>query len=242
MGSRTGRASRKPGVFSVSRRMAICGAAIVVGLLSFAGSAGATDFGGRYLQEPCGCGDALYGTSSAMVANFIVPDPPQCVAFSDFTSDSSGFLIQAGLVRCGNLITADGTCSLHNDLVRFVEVKNSSGFHCYQHGSASTGVEHDAAVQAYSGNSWSSWLDGTFYEGTTQSHLFITSHAEYTGSGSSCTAPWSGSVTLGGGPAYPWQRLKPDRITWFTIQSAPTQNGGCWTITGGPPGSFTVAK
>jgi hypothetical protein len=55
-------------------------------------------------------------------------------------------LIQAGLVKCGTNAGLDGTCSLSNNLVKFVEILNSSGYHCYAHGDASTGTEYVPSV------------------------------------------------------------------------------------------------
>jgi hypothetical protein len=182
----------------------------------------------------------VWGSSVAIVLNSISTDSLHCLLFRADAEDGASHLIQAGLVKCGSGLAGiglDGACSLSNNLVRFVETENASGFHCFPHGGVSTGVEHDAAVQAYSGNSWTSWIDGTYYESNTQSHLFIAAGAEHNGN-SDCSG-WSASATFGSS-AYPWQRLRPDRATWYTVQSAWT-NADCWSTSGGPPGAFTVS-
>jgi hypothetical protein len=196
-------------------------------------------FGGRTLHEPCCGGDGLWGSSSSITISVISPDAYNCIAFRNDAEDGGPYnLLQAGLLRCGVSMNIYGTCSLYNNLVRFVEVRNSSGHHCYAHGDVSSDVEHDTAVQAYSGQSWTSWIDGVYYEGNTQSHAFIAADVEYTGSG--CDG-WSLSGTFGSGSAYPWQRLRPDRMTWYTIQSAFT-SADCMTVAGGPPGAFSVYR
>lgn len=60
-------------------------------------------------------------------------------------------------------------------------------------------------------------------------------------SGDTCDpSKWGGTNDATFASATPvWQRDKPD-LTWYTVQSASTSSG-CWTVSGGPPNSFTVS-
>lgn len=199
-------------------------------------------YGARYLEyglnPPCCGGDALWGTSASINVASIGADGPNCVLFRSDAEDLSTNLIQAGIVRCGDTSTGlAGVCSRNHTVVKFVETHlQGQSYHCVEHGSASTGVDHAAVVYAPSGTTWYSFIDGVQYETNSFTQRVIMESGEHT-STDSCTG-WFGSATFAASPSYPWQRfVQPP--TWKTVQSS-YNSPGCWSISGGPPGAFTI--
>src|SRR5690348_5444839 len=105
------------------------GLLIAVGVAALAmflaSSASAVNFGGRYLVYGSCCdGGPLWGSSSSIIVNSASPESTGCLIFRN-DAEASGFLLQAGATKCGlSSGGLDGTCSLSNNLVRFVEVLN----------------------------------------------------------------------------------------------------------------------
>lgn len=193
------------------------------------------NFGERYLETPCCGGAQLGGTSASLNVNTISPDSPHCLLFRS-DAEIVGHLIQAGLVKCGVNTSLDGACSLSNNLVKFVEIQNSSGYHCYAHGDASTGFEYDPGVHITDGT-WYSFISGTSYETTTfGSATLIIEGGEHTNT-TSCSG-WTGSAVFAGDSSHVWQRYDLN-AHGTDVQSASTNNG-CWLVSGGPPGSFSI--
>lgn len=211
--------------------------------LAAAGIASANTYGGYELNAPCCNGDPLYGTR----ANISIPSSSsnwnpgsgQCIlARSDGEDDNLGKLIQAGFLRCASGVGLDGTCSLSNNLVDFVETNNGSGYTCYPKGGETYGTTHKYTVDKGSTSTWTAYIDGvadthTISMGNAQ---FLVESGEYTGgTGGSFTA----SATYGSGLA--WQRWNGS--TWFTVQSAFVliTSGSGWSVSGGPPNVWTVS-
>lgn len=69
---------------------------------------------------------------------------------------------------------------------------------------------------------------------------YLVEGGEHTGT-DDCSG-WSGSGTWASGPdnSYRWQRYYASTLSWIVVQGASTSSG-CWTLSGGPPGSFTIS-
>jgi hypothetical protein len=225
-----------------------CAALVALLVLTASESAGALSltsrYGARYLEygntPPCCDGDQLWGTSASINVSSIAADGPYCILFRSDAENSSSYLIQAGIVRCGDTSTGlDQTCSVapSHPIVKFVETHiPGSNYHCVAHGTASLGVDHAAVVYAPSGTTWYSFIDGIQYETNSFTQHAVMESGEHAGS-DSCSG-WTASATFAAGVSYPWQRfVQPG--TWKTVQSS-YNSPGCWTITGGPPGAFTI--
>jgi hypothetical protein len=200
-------------------------------------------YSARYLEyglnPPCCGGDALWGTSASINVSSIQADGGNCVLFRSDAENLANDLIQAGIVRCGDTSTGlAGSCSRDHTIVKFVETHlQGQPYRCFQHGSAATGVDHAAVVYAPSGNTWYSFIDGVQYETNSFSQRVIMESGEHGGS-DSCSG-WSASARFAASPSYPWQRfVQPG--TWKTVQSS-YSSPGCWSISGGPPGAFTIS-
>jgi hypothetical protein len=195
-------------------------------------------YGARYLEPPCCGGDALWGTSASINVSSIAADGSNCVVFRSDAENLNADLIQAGIVRCGDTSTGlAGTCSQNHTVVKFVETHlQNQSYHCVEHGAAALGVDHAAVVYAPSGSTWYSFIDGMQYETNTFSQRIIMESGEHAGS-DSCSN-WTASATFAAGVSYPWQRYVQSS-GWKTVQSS-YNSPGCWTITGGPPGAFTI--
>gem|GEM_PF-3757219 len=195
-------------------------------------------YGARYLEPPCCGGDALWGTSASINVASIAADGANCILFRSDAENLNQDLIQAGIVRCGDTSTGlAGTCSRNHTIVKFVETHlQGQPYHCVEHGAAATGVDHAAVVFAPSGSTWYSFLDGVQYETNTFSQRIIMESGEHAGS-DSCSS-WTARATFAAGVSYAWQRYVQSS-GWKTIQSS-YNSPGCWSITGGPPGAFTI--
>jgi hypothetical protein len=232
---------RAPTASSRRLRMAVGGFVAILVLLTCSSSAFgfAARFGTRYLEPPCCGGDALNGTSASINISSISPDSTRCILFSSDAENSTHlYLLQDGVVRCGSSSSLDGTCSLTNNTVKFVEKEVNGSYTCYAHGSAALNFDHAAVLQNASGTTWSTVLDGVTYETNSFTQYGIYEQGEHAGS-DSCTG-WSGSARFAANASYPWQRYVQSGATWKTVQSS-FSSPGCWSISGGPPGSFTIS-
>lgn len=203
--------------------------------------AAATLLGDRRLEPPCCNGDTLNGTSASINASSINPDTQSCIAYRSDAERYQVGLLQVGLVRCGTGANVDGTCSLSNNLVKYVEklVGTNPGV-CVAHGGASTGTSYWMSVQNATGNLWYSYIDGTAYESNTFQQSKLVEGVEYTGS--FCSG-WSGSVTYAADSNHRWQRYVINSPTWVTVQTSFIDNtSSCFSMSGGPPTSFTISR
>jgi hypothetical protein len=245
--------------FHFKRLAALALAALTVSailLAIVAGPANASAFPNRFGQRWLGYGQCcnnglLLGSRASITPNNVNPGGSYCTAFrSDAEQESGPWLIQAGVVRCGGQANADGTCSLSNNLVKYVEIitPSSSGV-CYPHGGTSTGTAVDArvsweGVDNFGNEDWEASLDGTVEENLmggmygAQYILEGGEHAVGPNLDSCNTSDWGGTNKATFASSQAWQRQQPG-FTWFTIQSASTSSG-CWTVSGGPPNSFTI--
>jgi hypothetical protein len=196
-------------------------------------------YGARYLEPPCCGGEPLWGSSASINVSSIAADGSNCILFRTDAENLNADLIQAGIVRCGDTSTGlAGTCSRNHTIVKFVETHLAGQpYHCVEHGTAATGVDHAAVVVAASGNTWYSYLDGMQYETNSFSQRIIMESGEHAGS-DSCMY-WTASARFAAAVSYAWQRyVQP--TGWKTVQSS-YNSPGCWSITGGPPGAFTIS-
>lgn len=239
----------------IVRRVGLVLATLTVSAGFFAalvGSANASAFANRYGMEflqygSCCGGDTLFGTKASIIPNHVNPGGTYCTLFrSDAEDNTGGYLIQAGVVKCGSQTDLDGTCSLTNNLVKFVETETpSGGYVCHPHGGTSVGTEVDAAVYGYAeafDNGWNAYLNGTPEEGipVMTGAQYIVEGAEHAGTDSCNSSDWGGTNDATFASATPvWQRYKTN-LTWYTVQGSSTSSG-CWTVSGGPPNSFTIS-
>lgn len=102
--------------------------------------------GGYYLVSPGCCnGDALYGTRAGLSTPVnTISIPAHCfLARSDAEGSGPPRLLQAGFVRCAPGYTLDGTCSVSNNLVHFVErLTQTFGYECWGQGAVSYNTTH----------------------------------------------------------------------------------------------------
>jgi len=196
-------------------------------------------FGVFYLQEPCCGGDPLEGTGASIEGDALTPDKYFCILFRSDAENSNGtYAIQAGLARCGTNGTLDGTCSLSNNLIKFVEKVVASSFTCYPHGAASLFSEYDTWLADGSGTTWFAYINGTAYESSSFTGNLIDESGEHT-STDSCSG-WSGHAVFADDGLWPWQRYVKATRTWTQIQAS-QHSHGCWTLNGGPPSPFDIS-
>jgi hypothetical protein len=224
-------------------RLSIGLLAIVTAALALSTAARANTFGGYELNAPCCNGDPLYGTR----ANISIPSSSSnwnpgsihcLLARSDAEDDTLVKLIQTGFLRCASGWSLDGTCSLTNNLVNFVETNNGSGYTCYPKGAVSYGTTHKYTVDKGSTSTWTAYIDGvadthTISMGNAQ---YLIESGEY---GGDTSGSFTASATYGSGLA--WQRWNGS--TWFTVQSAYVfiTSGSGWSVSGGPPNTWTIS-
>jgi hypothetical protein len=220
--------------------LAIGGVALVAAVFSTQafGDAFSPGFGARYLDPPC-CADPLNGTRAVIDVAIASADNTNCLLFRS-EADTPSYLIQAGTLRCGPTSPGlDGSCSLSNNLVHYVETEVAGAYTCYPHGAASLNSYDIYTVdQAQpSSNQWTAFINGTLYEHNTFAPYRIMASAEHTSD--SCSG-WSGWGTWGEN-GVPWQRWIKSSLTWFTIQTSAI-SPGCWTLVGAPPSSFIIKR
>jgi hypothetical protein len=197
-------------------------------------------FGAYYLTSPCCNGDPFNGTGASIKVTSASPDSQPCLLFRS-TAEKGGYLIQSGLTKCGTNSTGlDGTCSLSNNLVKFVEKEVNGVYTCYPHGAASLNTTYTATPQNTTGTLWYAYIDGTAYESNSFTAEAIAETAEHTDpNGDSCSG-WSGAATFASSATWPWQRYVINNPSWTRVQSSYT-HAGCWSLSGGPPNSFTIS-
>jgi hypothetical protein len=200
-----------------------------------------------YLTHPQCCGgDPLLGTRATIrtPSSAISLPTDECILFR---SDAEGLnpsqtdvrLIQVGFVRCGNDQSLDGTCATVNNQVRYIEIVNSTGFHCYPKGVVGNSVNDVYTVKKDAGsNTWRAFISAVADPHTVDMlTLQIVEGGEYTGGcGDSVNVP---AVTYGVTQA--WQRHTG--ANWFTVQSSYTTGTVCGYVpSGGPTGQWTITK
>lgn len=178
-----------------------------------------------------------------MTVSSIGPEPYSCVLFGPEAQNSDGsYLLEAGLVKCGQFYSLDGTCSIRNNLVKYVEREiGANNYTCFGHGAASTGTEYVVSVQNAVATTWYPYIDGTAYEGVQFAWNSIYEWGENTRLGGITCSGWSGNATFAQNATWPWQRYVQGSSTWKNVQSSYTLNDGpCWSFFGGPPGWFQI--
>jgi hypothetical protein len=230
---------------SAAKIALILGLALAAAAFGRVESANAVVFVDYELFHPCCNNDPLSGTRASIrtpSSSISVPST-QCVAFrSDaegHTSTGAGRLIQTGFVRCGTNANVDGTCATTNKQVRFVEILNSTGYHCYSHGSVGTSANSTYQVSRNSSNVWTAYIGGTADShnvtfGTTDG---IVEGGEYTGGCSdSVNVP-----AVSYGVTRTWQRWNDS--SWVTVGSSYTTGDVCgFNLNGGPTGQWSITK
>ena len=63
--------------------------------------------------------------------------------------------------------------------------------------------------------------------------------AEHAGGSDACTFGGRNEGTWASNTAWPWQRYVSGIYNWYTVQGSLT-SAGCWSVSGGPPGKFTI--
>jgi len=218
-------------------------------------------FGTLYLQyDTCGCGQ-LNGTQASIIPVHMNPGEGTnyCTVFrsdAENTQATNGtdtsYLIQAGIAKCAaGAPPIDRTCSVTNNIVLFVETREPGAYndklHCVSHGGTTLGTEHWFSVVNPWQGQWDSNIDGNNYESITGITGMYRIHegAEAVHpeiEGDTCTGFGSpNSATWASDPVWPWDRFSYASYTWIHIQDS-EYSDGCWTISGGPPNSFTVSE
>lgn len=214
--------------------------AVVVGALVFPALAAAQTWGGyRLIYGSCCSGVTLDGTRAYVNISSVTPDSPHCVLSDSVVEETNATKqLETGLAKCGSTSGGlDGTCSLSNNLVLYVERYNGSSYTCYPHGAASTGLSYLATVDDSTGTgTWNAYLSGTLYEGQSgyDNNVTIFEWGEHTGT-TSCTG-WSDSTGFSS-----WQRYNYSGNTWTTVGSATSANTGCWTNGSLSAGAFSIS-
>lgn len=208
------------------------------GAVPASGDAYPDRYGMRYLQTGCCAGQPLGGTTASLNVQSMSPNAGCMLFRSD--SETASHLLQAGIAKCASGYTLDGTCSTSNNVILFVETNNNGAYHCYSHGAASLNTEY-VPSEHVSGSTWYSFISGTGYETLsmgTQAAIILEG-GEHTLSGVACSS-WSASARFAGDSNKPWQRFNL-QAQGITVGSSQT-NFGCYTITGGPPGTFNISN
>jgi hypothetical protein len=205
--------------------------------LTNAQTARANTFGGRYLVVgQCCNGAGLYGTRASITTPVSASDltfpVQQCFLARSDGEIPGDRLIQTGFVRCASGQSLDGTCSLTNNLVSFIEIAFSGGFTCYPKGGVGYNTTHLYTVRRQFGDTWYAFIDSV-QDGHTLTMggaNQIEEGAEWTGGCDSFKgyADWAFSTA--------WQRWTS--TDWFTVQSSSLGLDCGWATTGGPPNHF----
>jgi hypothetical protein len=213
---------------------------LAIGLLAaltFAAAASAAQWGNLYLSYSSG-GSTLDGTRADITVSSASPDTSDCLIHASVVNEQNASKqLESGLVICGSGTSIDGTCSLSNNFVKYVERYNGSSYTCYPHGSASFNTSYLATVDNSSGNgTWSAYISGTLYEAQSgyDNNVNVDEWGEYTDT--SCSG-WSDSTGFSS-----WQSYNYSANTWSTVGSANNGTTGCWTTSGLSSGSFSVSN
>jgi hypothetical protein len=172
-----------------------------------------------------------------------VPDGSNCVASASVvTSSVSGGQLQVGEVKCGGNANVDGTCSVAQQQVLFVERIPQSGGSpvCYPDGSGNFFTSYLMTVDDSSNNgTYWTYINGTQHEGQSgysPGSVYFTEESEYTGGG--CTTAWGASTGFS-----TWQYFNYAISAWVGIAQPSDSIDQCWTLGSynSSAGSFTVS-
>lgn len=188
----------------------------------------------------CCNGERLYGTKASIVTppfpDALYFPTPNCIgARSDAEGPSQ--LIQTGWVRCKPPATLDGTCSLYDNLIKFVETlsPDSDILRCYPKGDIGYGAEVLYSVRYEWFDTWYAWIGGV-----QDTHPISMPDADLILEGMEWTEP--GCQNFHGQAEYalaiPWQRFQAS-YTWYQVQSSAKHLDCGWTDWGGPPYNFS---
>jgi hypothetical protein len=214
---------------------------LVAGTLFLATPAQASIFGHWYLDTNQCCGsDPLKGTRASIrtpttSSGFSIPS--HCALFRSDAENDSGKQIQVGFVKCGPNWTLDGSCSVSNNLVKYVELRLSSGYACYSKGSVGYGNDSTYSAVKVATGTWRTYIEGVAQTPDYSwggSAVRLIEGGEYTGSTSNDSFTASGRY----GISRVWGRSNGS--SWVTVTSAFQVLGTGWTISGGPDGAWTV--
>jgi len=221
-----------------ARRIAVLAICLVTSM-AFASTAAAYYWGDYHLDYGSCCGGAaLNGTRAYIDVSSTTPDANSCLAHSSVVdSNSANDQTEAGLLRCGTNTRIDGTCSLTNNFVKFVELDSGGTYTCYPHGSATLGSSYLVTIDDSANNgSWYAYIAGTQYEGyfgLSSTAVNVYEWGEYTGG--TCSG-WSDSTSFS-----TWQRYYYAGSTWTTVASATNGTTGCWSVGSLSSGNFSVS-
>lgn len=199
----------------------------------------AANWGSRYLTYgSCCSGQVVHGTRADISVHQWIPLSTDCLLYDSVVSlTAGGKQLEVGLGRCGASTSLDGTCSLTNNGVKYVERYNGSSYVCFPHGAASLDVAYKASLTDTSGGAgiYYSYIDGTQYEGQSgyNNNVTIYEWAEET-DGVSCGLAWDGNVTH-----ETWQRWNGS--SWVTVGSSNSQQT-CWSVGALSSGTFNTSK
>jgi hypothetical protein len=208
--------------------------------MAFASSAMANSYGHYDLHDPCCSGQNLYGTRASIRqdTNSLPSGHFECQLYRS-DAETTNALIQAGVVRCGSGSPGlDGTCSLSNNLVRFVEQLLSSGYTCYPKGGTSFGTDARFTVQRTASSTWYAFIAGvkdTHAYTRMNEAVYLIEGGEMTGP---CTSAGSSSSRYGVSTA--WQRYNGS--SWVTVGSSYNNLDCGWSLSGGPTGAWTASR
>jgi hypothetical protein len=194
------------------------------------------------LNYGCCSGAGLDGTRAYITVTSASPQSLWCILFSSFvTSLVDGGQLETGDVLCGPSSPGlDLTCSLSNNLVKYVErlPHDGSAAVCYPHGQNSLNTANFFTLQDIGGNgTWYAYIDGDQKEGQSgyTANVRISEAGEESQADNSCTG-WGGSAAFSS-----WQRDNYATHTWTTVQQASILNtNNCWSVGGVTNGAFSI--
>jgi hypothetical protein len=228
------------------RKALILGACIVfagIGAAQISAALNVAVFGGHYLEYGNCCnGVTLDGTRAYITVSSASPQYDGCMIFASFvTSLVDAGQLETGDVLCDASTSLDGTCSLSDNFVKFVERSPHDGSPavCYPHGNNFFNTANFFTLQNIGGNgTWYAYIDGDQKEGQSgyTNGVRISESGENSQRNDYSCAGWSGSATFSS-----WQRDNYSTHTWSTVQSAQTFNtNNCWSVGGVSNGTFSV--
>lgn len=208
------------------------------------GQAGANSFAHYEKSDPCCSGELLKGAKSSiktpLTSDLLEPSGLVCFAFRNVANRVTPIVrqIQAGFVRCSPNANVGGTCSLSNNLVKYVETIASDGTGvCSPKGGVGWDSDHTYSVLKVASDTWRAYIDGI---AQTPDYSWG-SEALWEAAGGEHTGPVSGSVGKGTGTyglSRTWQRYNGS--AWVTITSADLWEEPRWDVSGGVQTAYSV--
>lgn len=247
-GTRDARPVQELGWAAKTARFGAIAASLTILALSLVGTASAfwgDQRYGLYYLPASSIGASLDGTRAWIAVFSLSPGSSTCPGMaSAMTNTANGQQMQIGIAQCAPGYSIDGTCSLSNNVVLFVE-RRADGFGsytCYPHGPGVLGANYLLTVDDSGSGNMCTYSGGNPYECQTWYDTTASVAEEWAEAGQ--PAPLGEATCFGWGLSGQVANFEYWTLTWSGWQFAGPNSSayaGCYSLGGISNSSWSIS-